>query len=116
VLILDSEMDEDLLAGRHKAFIDDTAPIYYLHNQSFDICDDDNFHQLVGEIISKNIGLVVLDTISGIHDLEENSAKEMKLVTKKLLNIIKLSGASILYVHHHRKKLAGENYSQGSAR
>lgn len=43
VLVVDLEMDDDIIASRHKAFISDTAPIYYMHNQSFNICDDEDF-------------------------------------------------------------------------
>lgn len=116
VLILDLEMDEDIISGRYKAFIDCPAPIYYIHNQSFDICDDEDFFWLAQQVLSKNIGLVIFDTISNIFSQDENSAKEMKEVNKKLLDLIRLSKTTILYLHHHRKKMAGENNSQGSAR
>ncbi|HEY5589046.1 MAG TPA: AAA family ATPase [Candidatus Paceibacterota bacterium] len=116
ILIVDTEQDSDILASRHKAFIDCSAPIYYIHNQSFDICDDEDFFWLADEMLSKNIGLIILDTISGVHSLEENSAKEMKELTKKLLDLVRLTRSTLIFLHHHRKKMAGENYSQGSAR
>lgn len=116
IIVVDTEMDFDILAGRHKAFIGSSAPIYYIHNQSFDICDHDDFFWLAETVLSNNIGLVILDTISGCHILEENSAKEMKILTKKLLDFIRLTRSSIFFLHHHRKKMVGENYSQGSVR
>lgn len=117
VLLVDVEMDPDILIGRHKAFIDCSAPIYYIHNQSFDICNEDDFFQLAEEILSKDIGLVVFDTISNIFSgKDENSAKDMKDVTKKLLDLIRLTRVCVLYCHHHRKKMVGESNSQGSAR
>ncbi len=116
ILIIDTEQDYDILASRHQALVDCSAPIYYIHNQSFDICNDEDFFWLVKEVLSNNIGLIILDTISGVHSLEENSAKEMKQLTKKLLDLIRLTNSTLIFLHHHRKKMAGENYSQGSAR
>jgi len=116
VLIMDLEMDEDIIMSRHKAFVCGSAPIYYVYNQSFNICDDEDFNWLVREIISEKIGLVIFDTISNIFSQDENSAKEMKEVNKKLLDLIRLGRTTILYLHHHRKKMAGESNSQGSAR
>jgi len=115
-MVIDLEMDEDIISSRHKAFIDCSAPIYYIHNQSFNICDDNDFFWLAEEVLSRNIGLVIFDTISNVFSQDENSAKEMKEVNKKLLDLIRLSKTTILYLHHHRKKMVGENNSQGSAR
>jgi len=116
VLIIDLEMDEDILIGRYKSFLDDEAPINYVYGQSFDINNPKDFSWLLCEIVKNDFGLVVFDTISNIHSCDENSAKEMKEVNKQLLRLTNLTGVTILYLHHHRKRGVGENYSQSSSR
>lgn len=116
VLILDLEMDEDIIISRYKSLINQGAPIYYFHSQSFDINDPEDFAWLLCRIAEYNFKLIIFDTISNVHSCDENSAKEMKEVNKQLLRIINLTQTTILYLHHHRKKGIGENYSQSSAR
>lgn len=59
---------------------------------------------LIEEIRQRGIELVVIDTLSYVHQAEdENSAADMKPVMANLKRIAKDSGASILLVHHTGK-------------
>lgn len=59
------------------------------------ICDD---------AILNNIGFIVFDPLRAFHELEENSNDDMPFLTKEIFPTIgKLTGATILVVHHSAK-------------
>ncbi|MCK1975372.1 helicase RepA family protein, partial [Bacillus safensis] len=47
--------------------------------------------------------LIVLDTLSRIHTLDENSNGEMAQLVAKLEEIATITKASVLYLHHVSK-------------
>jgi archaellum biogenesis ATPase FlaH len=68
---------------------------------------------LIEEIKSRGIDLVVLDTLSYVHQAEdENSAADMKPVMANLKRIAKDSGASIVLVHHAGKGAKDKSISE----
>jgi len=54
-----------------------------------------------------NVGLIVVDSLSGGHDLDENSA-QMRVVLQALARIAATLGIPVVVVHHTRKKSAFE--------
>jgi regulatory protein RepA len=60
------------------------------------------------EIIERCIGvrLIVLDTLSRIHQLDENSNRDMARLISILENIAVETGASVLFLHHSSKAAA----------
>lgn len=66
-----------------------------------DVMDDAWFAQLCE--VSKGARLVILDTLTRFHHLDENSAKDMGLLLSQLERLAAASGASILFLHHTSK-------------
>lgn len=62
--------------------------------------------------------LIVLDTLSRIHNLDENSNGDMARLVSKLEHIAVRTGASVLYLHHVSKGSArdGQTDQQQAAR
>jgi RecA-family ATPase len=62
--------------------------------------------------------LIVLDTLSRIHDLDENSNGDMARLVTRLEHIAANTGASVLYLHHVSKGSAreGQTDQQQAAR
>lgn len=62
--------------------------------------------------------LIVLDTLSRVHHLDENSNGEMAQLVSRLEQIAYLTGASVLYLHHVNKNSArdGQTGQQQAAR
>jgi regulatory protein RepA len=60
------------------------------------------------EIIERCVGvrLIVLDTLSRIHQLDENSNRDMARLISILENIAVETGASVLFLHHSSKAAA----------
>lgn len=67
---------------------------------------------------AKGFDVVVLDTLTRFHNLDENSAKDMKQLMAQLERLARLSGAAVVYVHHTNKGAvnAGLAGSQQAAR
>jgi hypothetical protein len=62
--------------------------------------------------------LIVLDTLSRVHHLDENSNGEMAQLVSRLEQVAYLTGASVLYLHHVNKNSAreGQTGQQQAAR
>lgn len=83
---------------------------------SLDIMAQECFDQMLAA--ARGARLVILDTISRFHALDENSTSDAKLLMGQLERLAKESGAAVLYVHHTSKTaaLAGAGASQQAAR
>lgn len=68
--------------------------------------------------ISSNARLIVLDTLSRVHNLDENSNGEMSQLVATLEHIAATTGSSVLYLHHVSKGSArdGQADQQQAAR
>lgn len=66
-----------------------------------DVMDDGWFAQLCE--VSKGARLVILDTLTRFHHLDENSAQDMGRLLSQLERLAAASGASILFLHHTSK-------------
>ncbi len=116
VLIIDQEMNKNEIATRFKKLIKEDLPVDYIIEQPFLITDDDNFHDLTMTILRGHYKVVIFDTFTEIHDKEENDSGAMKIINKRLLELIRSTKVSIVYLHHHRKIQKGEKLSQSSSR
>ncbi|MFA7050007.1 MAG: AAA family ATPase [Patescibacteria group bacterium] len=116
VLIIDQEMNKNEIVSRFKKVIKDEVPIDYIIDQKFLITDEVKLLALKNKIIEKKYNVVILDTFTEIHNAEENDSGAMKMVNKNMLQLIRETGITIIYLHHHRKLQKGERLSQSSSR
>lgn len=117
VLIIDVEMSENDIIDRSQTIPEgefEGLDIYYC--DTFNIEDVSDYKWLTDSIKENEYGLIVFDTLSGIHNLEENSNSEMNKINKKLLELTNEHKVTILFLHHHKKLQKGEKMNQGSSR
>ena len=76
--------------------------------------------KLIRQIIKTGSGkdLLIFDTLRKLHDLEENSSGEMKVLLEIFDRIALETGAAVLLIHHTNKtsNLLGQQGDQSSAR
>ncbi|MFA7119314.1 MAG: AAA family ATPase [Sphaerochaetaceae bacterium] len=116
VLIIDQEMNKNTIVTRFKRLIDKNIPIDYIIDQKFMITDNTDFARLLVSIVRNEYKIIIFDTFTEIHDKEENDSGAMKAVNKQILKLIRRTGVSVIYLHHHRKLQKGERLSQSSSR
>lgn len=116
VLIVDQEMNKNEVVSRFKKIVTSELPISYLIDQKILVTDDDDLDNLEKAIIEGGYKVIIFDTFTEIHDKEENDSGAMKLVNEKLLDLIRLTKVTVIYLHHHRKLQKGERLSQSSSR
>lgn len=103
VLVIDLENSIRLKRDRAKLLnIDSQNPIYYWKG---DFCADQNtdIERLKAVIQKNNINLVIFDSLVRIHNKDENDAKSMSAVFKKLKEIVNQE-CTIIFLHHSRKQ------------
>lgn len=83
---------------------------------SIDVMDESWFSHLVEA--AKNTRLVILDTLTRFHNLDENSAQDMGRLLAQLERLAEATGAGILFLHHTSKAAvtAGQATLQQAAR
>lgn len=119
VLIIDQEMNKFSIISRFKKIADEnTDGVDYIIDQNFKITDEEDFYKLVFCILRNGYGVVVFDTFVEIFSNGggENDSGAMKEVNAKLLELIRLTKVSLVYLHHHKKRAMGEQFSQSSSR
>jgi RecA-family ATPase len=116
VLYIDLEMDEDIIVSRYRSIIEEKEDLDFVHNQSWKIDEPLQYNWLKNTIINENYGVVILDTLTNIHNKVENSADEMKLVNEELLRLVRETGVTIIFLHHNRKQQRGDGRNQNSSR
>lgn len=66
--------------------------------------DDELIKGICEDAILNNIGFIVFDPLRAFHELEENSNDDMPFLTREIFPVIgKLTGATILVLHHSAK-------------
>jgi primase-polymerase (primpol)-like protein len=116
-LILDLEMSQNDIIQRSKSIIHEKMEgLDFYYCQTFNIDNIDDYKWLTDSIINNNYKLIVFDTLSAIHEREENSNSEMNLVNKKLIELCNKYGVTVLFLHHHKKPIKGEIQNQASSR
>lgn len=116
VLIIDQEMNKNEIVTRLKKIIIEDTPIDYLIDQKVNITDTEDFLNILNIISENKYGVIIFDTFTEIHNKEENDSGAMKEVNNKLLDLIRITGISVIYLHHHKKLQKGERLSQSSSR
>lgn len=116
VLIIDQEMNKNEIATRFKKLIASDTPVDYVIDQKFLITENLDFSRLLVSIVEHKYRVIIFDTFTEVHDKEENDSGAMKGVNKQMLELIRLTNVSIIYLHHHRKPQKGERLSQSSSR
>jgi len=83
---------------------------------TWDVVTDGGFKNIADGGMGKR--LIILDTISRLHSLDENSNREMVIVLGRLEKIADVTGAAVLFLHHVSKSAAGgaDGGGQHSAR
>lgn len=64
------------------------------------------------EVVSGGYGLIVVDTLSYIHGVNEDKASEIKAVMAALRKIARNAKCGIIYIHHRRKDQEGISLSE----
>lgn len=116
VLILDLEMDENTIISRYQSIFNKPVDIDIVYEQSWKIDHPPHYNWLKKTILEKGYGVVIFDTLVNIHSKNENSSDEMKLVNEELLRLMRETGVTIIFLHHHRKLQPRERYGQNSSR
>lgn len=121
VVYLAAEDDIDILHSRLRAIVPEGADL-----AGFDIRSTlgmainimNNQVQLDLASAAKGARLLVLDTLSRFHSLDENSTRDMTSLMIVLEAIAAKSGAALLYLHHSSKLAAsqGQSHAQQAAR
>lgn len=91
-----------MTAGAPKGFdLSASLDLRTTQEQPVDVMDDETFEALVAA--GKGRDLVVFDTLTRFHNLDENSARDMKMLMARLERIASRSGAAVVYLHHTGK-------------
>ena len=103
VLVIDEENGERLLQKRLRqlgAAVD--LPIHFLSLQGFQL-DESSINAALVACEMQNIKLVIIDALIRIHNADENSAREMSKVFKKLRRFTE-ANVAVLVTQHNRKQ------------
>lgn len=102
VLFIDRENPNYLIQKRFKSLSEETnLPIYWL-NLEFRIGNENHITAVIEAIEQHNIKLVIIDSLIRIHSENENESSGMSKVFQQLKRI-QDKGASVLFLHHHKK-------------
>jgi len=103
VLIIDEENHPRIIKKRVGLLLKNAElPIYVSSKKGF-LLGKDSVEKIIECAKSKNVELVIFDSLNCIHDAEENSATEMRGVMKHLKEIAN-HGIAVIVIHHHGKK------------
>ncbi len=116
VLIIDQEMNKYTIAERARNIINGYTPLDYMCEQFWKIDDIEKYLKLKIKIIQNDYKLIIFDTFVTIHSGEENSAGDMREINTLLLKLIKETGVTIIFIHHHRKQGKDQQYNQSTSR
>lgn len=87
----------------------------FLFGPDIFIEEDQSFEALKAACDELKPDIVVVDTLSHIHQAEENSSSEMKIPMKNLDRFAKESDIGVVYIHHTAKS-SGDRISQDKGR
>lgn len=115
VMIVDEESGKQLV---HRQLLEQGAvkglSIRLRSRQDFKLTEE-NIKNLWVECLQHDIGLVIFDSLSHIHDAKENDAPEMTRVLK-LLQFLNERGITVIVIHHNRKENQFTGYGGGEVR
>lgn len=103
VLVIDEENGERLLQKRlYQLGATADLPIHFVALQGFQL-DDKHIDAALLACEARNIKLVIIDALIRIHDADENSAREMSKVFRKLRRFTE-ADVAVLVTQHNRKQ------------
>lgn len=129
-MLLSGEDDDDILAQRLRAIEAAVGPAFMYpdagddataqlrrtltHSLDYrncvgvhiDLMDAGWQRAIVDAANQAGVKLIVFDTLSRFHSLDENSAQDMKRLVAVLEQLARDTGASVLYLHHTSKTVA----------
>lgn len=130
VMLLSGEDDDDIVAQRLRAIEAAVGPAFMYSDAGdnasaqlrntlarsldyrncvgvhIDLMDAGWQSAIVAAAKQVGVKLIVFDTLSRFHSLDENSAQDMKRLIAVLEQLARDTGASVLYLHHTSKALA----------
>lgn len=112
-LILDMEMTRDDCVVRAQTVCTDTNHSFILTETPFKISSKDDFEWLTSFISKHHIGLVIFDTLSKIHDTDENSNTHMTPIMQSLVTLSASSNIAVVVLHHVNKNKDNTGLSRG---
>ncbi|MCX6701717.1 MAG: AAA family ATPase, partial [Candidatus Zambryskibacteria bacterium] len=89
--------------------------VLYIKEDNFLIDKDDDFNKLLKTVKKLEPILVVFDPLVRIHSGNENESKDISKIMGRFRQITN-QGASVLFVHHHRKENSNYKKSANSLR
>lgn len=78
------------------------SEIYFLSNESFFLDREEDFEALLKKMRELGIGLVIFDSLVRIHSGDENSSRDMAVVSACFQRIAK-EKISVIFLHHLKK-------------
>lgn len=106
VLVIDEESNESILQERFKNLsADENSPIYYT-SRAERLIDEAYSREIISFCQSKDIGIVMFDSLVRLHHKNENDSGEMSIVLNHFKRIAD-AGISCLILCHNRKSGAG---------
>ncbi|GAH57282.1 unnamed protein product, partial [marine sediment metagenome] len=111
VMIIDSENRGDILQHRLKKIIRGLKRQgYKKHGQieiqsygGFLLDDEATWKPIVKEIKALEPVLILLDHLACFHHHDENSERQMKVITTAIEKLMAINGSSVLALHHFNK-------------
>ena len=108
ILLVDEESGEGETKRRiERMSFKKDLPIMFSILQHFKIDNRKDLDQLKNIVQQNNISLVMFDPFAALHSKEENSAEQAEQIMQAMQEINKV-GASVLFIHHHRKDGIGQ--------
>jgi len=113
VLIVDEEQGAWELRRRMEVMgYSEDLPIYFYSLNGFKVDKKEDMEALLQTVKEQNIALVIIDPFAAMHSQDENSAEGAQKVLEAMQRFTK-AGATVLFIHHHRK--SGMGASSGGA-
>lgn len=114
VLIVDLENSLRTIRDRLELLgLKDEEGLYYWKG-GFSTDDTDDLKSLKATMEDKKIGVVVFDSLVRIHDGDENDARAVAAMFKKLKELT-ATGVAVIFLHHSRKQSFGNRGGAGES-
>lgn len=114
VMIVNEEDNPRLLQERCNMLLEEKEelPIYFHIGEQIKL-NEEFTDLLIAEAESKDIKVIIFDSLRSVHNADENSSKEMQEIMDQLKKITR-AGITVIFTHHNRKKFRGGKDSNSS--
>lgn len=115
VLLVDEENIKRWLHERFAALSIDSDDFMLYNYQGLKIDKKQDIEKIIRTAISRNVALVIFDSLVRFHDLDENTADQMKGILEAIKPLL-IKGIAVLFIHHSGKSNEGkESTYRGSS-